>query len=94
MILEDPQPPTLDALQFDARTRLLPISLLFHDRFDPTRTLASLGTPKLMIYSAPNGNGLYHDQAAEPKQKANTLFREESYLPCLRSFLSKYLPGS
>src|ERR1700684_3257731 len=60
LILEDTQPPTLDALQFDARTRVLPISLLFHDRFDPTRTLASLRTPKLMIYPAQNANGLYY----------------------------------
>jgi uncharacterized protein len=96
VILEDPQPPTLDALQFDARTRLLPISLLFHDRFDPTRTLANLSTPKLMLYPAHSANGLYYDQAAQPKQSVTLagLFRDESYLPCLRSFLGKYLPGS
>jgi pimeloyl-ACP methyl ester carboxylesterase len=96
LILEDPQPPILDALQFDARTRLLPISLLFHDRFDPTRTLASLRTPKLMLYSTHSANGLYYDQAAQPKQSATLagLFRDEGYLPCLRSFLGKYLPGS
>jgi hypothetical protein len=74
----------------------LPIGLLFHDRFDPSRTLASLSTPKLMIYSAPNANGLYYDQAAQPKQRATlpALFRDEGYLPCLRSFLGKYLHGS
>jgi pimeloyl-ACP methyl ester carboxylesterase len=96
LILEDPQPPTLDALQFDARTRVLPISLLFHDRFDPTRTLASLSTPKLMLYPAHSANELYYDQAAQPKQSAivPALFRDEGYLPCLRSFLGKYLPGS
>jgi pimeloyl-ACP methyl ester carboxylesterase len=96
VILEDPQPPTLDALQFDARTRLLPISLLFHDRFNPTRALASLSTPKLMLYSAQGANGLYYDQAAGPKQRATlaALFKDENYLPCLRSFLGKYLPGS
>jgi uncharacterized protein len=94
LILEDPRPPTLDSLQFDSRTRLLPIRLLLHDRFDPRRTLATLSTPKLMLYPAPNANGLYFDQAAEPKQKANGLFREEGYLPRLRSFLGKYLHGS
>ena len=30
----------------------MPIRLLFHDRFDPTQTLAHLRTPKLMLYSA------------------------------------------
>src|ERR1700683_1372825 len=70
LIIEDPKPPVLDSLQFDARTRLMPVHLLFHDRFDPTQTLASLRTPKLMLYSTHDANGLYYDQAAEPKQRA------------------------
>jgi pimeloyl-ACP methyl ester carboxylesterase len=49
LILEDPRPPVLETLQFDARTRLLPIRLLFHDRFDSTQTLAGLTTPKLVL---------------------------------------------
>jgi hypothetical protein len=49
-----------------------------------------------MIYSAPNANGLYYHQAAQPKQSATlpALFRDEAYLPRLRSFLGKYLHGS
>lgn len=94
LILEDPKPPVLNSLASDARTRLIPIRLLFHDRFDPAKTLASLHTPKLMLY--PNeATARYYDQAAEPKQKVTVaaLFRDENYLPCLRSFLGKYLPG-
>jgi uncharacterized protein len=96
VILEDPKPPTLDSLEFDARTRLMPIRLLFHDRFDPTKTLASLRTPKLMLYSAHSASELYYQQAAEPKQRATVtdLFRDKNYLPYLRSFLGKYLIGS
>jgi uncharacterized protein len=96
LILEDPKPPILDTLQFDTRTRLMPIRLLFHDRFDPSKTLASLRTPKLMLYASHGGNGLYYDQAADPKQRATitALFSDENYLPCLRSFLGKYLIGS
>ena len=96
VVLEDPKPPILDSLDFDARTRLMPIRLLFHDRFDPTKTLASLRTPKLMLYPAQGGSGLYYDQAAEPKERATVtdLFRNENYLPYLRSFLGKYLPAS
>jgi uncharacterized protein len=96
VILEDPKPGVLDSLQFDARTRLMPIRLLFHDRFDPTKTLAGLRTPKLMLYSAHGANGLYYEQAAEPKEKATVtdLFRDENYLSYLRSFLGKYLPGN
>ncbi len=91
LILEDPQPPTLDSLQFDPRMHLLPIRLLFHDRFDPTQTLAHLQTPKLLLYSAHGRAGLYYDQAAEPKQRATL---DTNYLDSLRSFLGKYLPGA
>ncbi len=49
LILESPKPPVLETLQFDSRTRLLPIRLLFHDRFDSTRILAVLRTPKLVL---------------------------------------------
>ena len=82
-------------LQFDRAHRLLPIRLLFHDRFDPTKTLASLRTPKLMLYSTRGAGGLYYEEAAEPKQTTTVtdLFRDQKYLPCLRSFLGKYLPG-
>jgi uncharacterized protein len=96
LVLEDPRPPILDSPQFQARTRLLPVRLLFHDRFDPTVTLSSLRRPKLMLYSARDGSGPYYQQAAEPKQRATitALFRDENYLPSLRSFLGKYLPGN
>jgi uncharacterized protein len=95
LILEDPKPPILDSLQFDARTRLMPVRLLFRDRFDPAQTLAALRTPKLMLYST-DSNPRYYDQAAEPKQRATVaaLYKDQNYLPCLRSFLGKYLPGS
>jgi pimeloyl-ACP methyl ester carboxylesterase len=51
LILQDPQPPTLTKLQFDAKTRLLPVRLLFHDRFDLAKTLDQLRTPKLFLHS-------------------------------------------
>jgi uncharacterized protein len=92
LILEDPAPPILDTLQFDPRTRLLPIRLLFHDRFDMTKTLATLATPKLLLYSTESGDG--HYDAADPKQRATvTGYADPKYLDTLRSFLSKYLPG-
>jgi uncharacterized protein len=90
LILEDPSPPTLDSLRFDSRTSLLPIRLLFHDRFDMTRTLAHLPAPKLLLYS--NGDVRY--DAADPKQTAKVAgYDDPQYLSSLRSFLSKYLPG-
>jgi pimeloyl-ACP methyl ester carboxylesterase len=88
LILEDPRPPVLDSLQLDRSMHLLPIRLLFHDRFDPSNTLANLRTPKLLLYAAGNTEGRYYDKAADPKQRAllnDPLSR--------RSFLEKYLPG-
>jgi len=100
LILEDLQPPVLDSLQFDPRMRLLPIRLLFHDRFDPAETLAHLRTPKLLLYAGPAAAGRYYEQAAEPKQKeilsgatGSPLYGDQNYLADLRSFLGKYLPG-
>ncbi len=93
LILEDPLPPTLESLQFDARTHILPIRLLFHDRFDPADTLARLRTPKLMLYSAHQETGRYYAIAAEPKQQA-IVANDQDYLNSLRGFLGKYLPGA
>jgi uncharacterized protein len=90
VILEDPRPPIFKALQSDPRMRLLPVRLLFHDRFDPASTLAILRTPKLLLYSAHGSEGLYYDQAAEPKEKA-TLRTASDYVDSLRSFFGKYL---
>lgn len=91
VILEDPRPPVRKALQSDPRLRLLPVRLLFHDRFDPAGTLTHLRTPKLFLYSARGGEGLYYDQAAEPREKA-TVRTAADYVNSLRSFLAKYLP--
>jgi uncharacterized protein len=92
LILEDPAPPILDSLQFDSRTRLLPIRLLFHDRFDMTKTLAGLATPKLLLYSTERGEGYHY--AVDPRQTATvTGYADPKYLDTLQSFLSKYLPG-
>jgi pimeloyl-ACP methyl ester carboxylesterase len=49
LILEAPARPVLQTLQLDRRTRLLPISLLFHDRFDARKTLAGLHIPRLVL---------------------------------------------
>jgi pimeloyl-ACP methyl ester carboxylesterase len=93
LILEDPLPPTLDSLQFDANTRVLPVRLLFHDRFDPTGTLGHLRMPKLLLYSKPEAAGRYYDLAAEPKQRA-IVANDEDYRNSLRDFLDKYLPSA
>ena len=96
LILEQPRPPVLDSLQWNPQMRLLPVRLLFHDRFDPTETLAHLRTPKLFVYSKPDATDRYYGQAADPKQKATLAegYENSDYLICLRDFLRKHLPGS
>ncbi len=89
LILEDPPAPTLETLLADPRMRLLPVRLLFHDRFDPAKTLAHLRTPKLFVYSRVKESGRYYEQASEPKEKSNG----SNYLPTLENFLGKYLVG-
>ena len=71
VILEHPLPPMLTSLQNAPRMRLLPMALLFDDRFDPTKTLAGLRTPKLFVYPSSAEPQLYYDTAVQPKQKAD-----------------------
>jgi hypothetical protein len=49
LILEDPAPSGLDLIRADPRTRLLPVRLLFHDRFELDPRLRDLKTPKLFL---------------------------------------------
>jgi uncharacterized protein len=93
VILEDLRPPVRNALQSDPRLLLLPVRLLFHDRFDPRKTLANLRTPKLLLYSAHDSEGIYFEQAAEPREQA-TLRTAADYVNSLRSFLGKYVTRS
>ena len=91
VILEQPRPPVLETMRADPRLRLLPLRLLFHDRFDPRRTLAHLPTPKLFVYAtdaAPAAR--YFDQAAGPKAAVTGSYQDPGYVPRLRSFLEQY----
>jgi uncharacterized protein len=53
IILDDPVPPALRQIQTDARTKLLPIKLLSHDRFELETKLQQLKTPKLFLTDQP-----------------------------------------
>jgi pimeloyl-ACP methyl ester carboxylesterase len=90
VILEQPRPPVLDGLQWNAPMRLLPVKLLFHDRFDPRATLAALTVPKLFVYDATEKSGLYYNDAAGPKAMAMLPEGDRSpdYVVRLQAFLS------
>ncbi|HEX4652154.1 MAG TPA: alpha/beta hydrolase [Granulicella sp.] len=49
LILDAPRPNLLQLVAADSRAKLLPVRLLFHDRFELAPTLATLSTPKLLV---------------------------------------------
>ncbi|HEY4049018.1 MAG TPA: alpha/beta hydrolase [Acidobacteriaceae bacterium] len=103
LLLEDLQPPVLERLARDRRTRFLPMRLLFHDRFDPTQALIRLTIPKLFL-NVPLSDQEYQNTrsyetvAAEPKTAlllhsapGVPAYQDPSYTSSLESFLKKYL---
>jgi uncharacterized protein len=72
LILTAPRPDLLTLVRADARAKLLPVRLLFHDRFEITLPLSKLPIPKLLIVRDQIGHSdqqtatLYHN-AANPK---------------------------
>ena len=107
LVLEDPQPPTLEILKHDPSLKYLPVRLLFHDRFDPSQTLAHLPIAKLFLYTSRRAaqssatgtpKPLYFDRAAGPKNSAlldtgadASVYQEPGYAASLNSFLAQYL---
>ena len=75
MVLESAQPPLLDRLRSRGLNRFLPLSVIFHDRFDPSAALARSSVPKLFLSATGEGSAggsssaapLYFAGAAEPK---------------------------
>lgn len=72
VVLRDALPSLLPELEAEPRVHLLPVRLLFHDRFDIQTALASLTTPKLFLLddggSAVQAASALYQQAAQPKQ--------------------------
>lgn len=94
IILEDPHTDLLDQAKQDPRTRLLPTSLLFRQRFPLAAPLASLPTPKLLISHSPAAATPFL-QASSPKQ---TVELSAAFDPALLNqqllrFLDQYLPA-
>jgi uncharacterized protein len=99
LILENPAPPALEQVAADRRTSLLPVKMLFSDRFDLTPKLQSLQTPKLLIErpSSPLDPTLnprmqqLFQQSASPKTFAEIPANQASpiYSETLRRFLDE-----
>lgn len=101
VVLESPQAPLLDRVRHGFN-RLLPLSLIFHDRFNPAGALARLTAPKLFLDHATSGETepLYYAGAASPKASVTLasspgtpLHEDPGYAGALDAFLGKHLPA-
>ncbi len=49
LLIAEPRPDLFATVRRDPRSSLLPVVILFHERFEITQTLAALKTPKLLV---------------------------------------------
>jgi uncharacterized protein len=90
LVMIDPQSPTLHLLEAPRWTYILPVRLLAHDRFDPSRALRSPALDKLFLLPA-NGNApVYVAKAAQPTAIVHaTLLDSPEATAALRQFLEQ-----
>jgi uncharacterized protein len=93
VILDNPNEPARQIIAADARARILPLSLLLTEHFDPSATLKSLTAPKLFLDR--NGKKIWTEQfsqaAAFPKEYFE-LRQDSGYETILRRFFDEVLP--
>ncbi|HVJ07493.1 MAG TPA: alpha/beta fold hydrolase [Acidisarcina sp.] len=56
LVLENPMPPALEQIAGDRRTGMLPVRMLFADRFELAPKLSTLATPKLFLQTQPDAS--------------------------------------
>lgn len=94
LILDSPQSDLLDVALHDPRSRLVPARLLFHERFPLIGPLATLRTPKLLIFqaNAPGKPPEAFRAAADPKTTVELPAHSEAlYSQAVGRFLDRYL---
>jgi pimeloyl-ACP methyl ester carboxylesterase len=92
LILDAPHTDLLEAAESDPRSRLIPLTFLFHEHFPLAKPLSNLKTPKLLLSRTPSQN-LSFRTAADPKLTVE--FPSPSapaYNQSLIRFLDQYLP--
>lgn len=107
LVLEAAPPPLLDRLRSHGLTRFLPLSVIFHDRFDPSAALAAAAVPKLFFSDSGGGSAdgsgssppLYYADAVPPKTSVTLKadgrpsYSDPEYSAALGRFLRQYLPA-
>lgn len=93
MVLLDADGDTLSRVEADQRSRIVPLSLLFHERFPLADALHVLPTPKLLISFTQGAAPIIGQRAADPKITAELppTAAPEAIVPILRRFLGTYM---
>jgi pimeloyl-ACP methyl ester carboxylesterase len=92
LVLEAPRGDLLAQAAADPRSKIVPTSLLFHERFSLSAPLRTLATPKLLITFADNAPAAL-SHAADPKMLVELDRHDEVHLrEALLRFLDNYIP--
>jgi uncharacterized protein len=92
LILDSPRADLLDVARRDPRAALIPVRLLFHERFPLVESLATLRTPKLLLSRTTSPEQTFHT-AADPKLTVEMASPSAvPYNQSLTRFLDQYLP--
>jgi uncharacterized protein len=92
LILDAPHADLLELAQHDTRSRLIPLSLLFHENFPLAKPLSTLKTPKLLLARTTAADQSYRT-AADPKLTVEfSISSDPLNNQSLARFLDQYLP--
>jgi uncharacterized protein len=92
LILDSPRADLLDVARHDPRAALIPVRLLFHERFPLAEPLSTLRTPKLLLSRATSLDQTFLT-AADPKLTVELATPSAVlYNQSLTRFLDQYLP--
>jgi pimeloyl-ACP methyl ester carboxylesterase len=91
LILDSPHADLLDAALRDPRSNLIPVRLLFHERFPLAEPLSTLQTPKLLLSRTASPAKAFRT-AADPKRTVELAAPSEAlYQLSLGRFLDEYV---
>ncbi len=96
LVLESADGDTLSRVEHDERSRLIPISLLFHERFPLADPLSTLQTPKLLISYTRGAAPVVAGRAASPKMTVELDSPNDTTAAtaAVRRFLDTYVTGA
>jgi hypothetical protein len=92
LILDTPRADLLDVARHDPRARLIPVRLLFHERFPLAQPLSTLRTPKLLLARATSLDQAFLTASAPKFTVELTSPSAVLYNQSVSRFLDQYLP--